>query len=447
MLDKTRTLLLLGAWLFLPLASWSLPSPPIKGLTFPVTQYTLRNGLEVIIAEDESLPLVSVVIAYRAGALQERPGQMGLAYLVENLMFQGSENISPMQHINYINRIGGELNAITAFDRTIFYQTVSSNQLALALWLESDRMKSLSLTSASVERVKESLVSELRQRRTSNPYMESLFLFEQLLFPDFAYGHPLIGTEEDIKKISEEDVKSFYATYYVPSNAILCLAGRVDVDKARDLVSRYFETIPRGNDIPAAGQQPKLPPRGGVTEALTDSLAPAPAFHLGYRFSPLQTGDYYGLKILDYLLLRGKSCRLYKRLVKKERIAIYLSGGLDERKDRMALKIFAVNNNEMMAERCQKAVLSEITKLKTAYVPEEELSRAKNMFKADYLHRVSTCLEKALFLCDASISGIGPAGLSAEFDKYMKVTPASLIGVINRHFTPERTVILNVQKK
>lgn len=446
MLNKARILLLLGAWFFLPLASWSLPSPPIKGLAFPVTQYTLRNGLEVIIAEDDSLPLVSVVIAYRAGALQERPGQMGLAYLVENLMFQGSENISPMQHINYINRIGGELNAITAFDRTIFYQTVPSNQLALALWLESDRMKSLSLTGASVERAKESLVSELRQRRTSDPYMESLFFFEQLLFPDFAYGHPLIGTEDDIKKMSEEDVKSFYATYYVPNNAILCLTGGVDAGKARDLVSRYFDTIPRGSDVPAA-EKPALPPRGGVTEALKDSLAPAPAFHLGYRLSPLQADDYCALKILDFLLLRGKSCRLYRRLVKKERIAIYLSGGLDERKDRMALKIFAVNNSDMMVERCQKAVLSEITKLKTAYVPEDELARAKNMFKADYLHRVSTSLEKALFLCDASISGIGLTGLSAEFDKYMKVTPASLIGVINRHFTPERTVILNVQKK
>jgi zinc protease len=133
---------------------------PPKGLDFPLTQYTLKNGLHVILSEDESLPLVSVVVAYGVGPIREQPGKSGLAYLMENLMLQGSENISPMQQINYIQRIGGEFNANTAFDKSFFYQTVPFNQLALVLWLESDRMGPLSVTGVNVERAQETLLAK-----------------------------------------------------------------------------------------------------------------------------------------------------------------------------------------------------------------------------------------------------------------------------------------------
>ncbi|MHB8095986.1 MAG: M16 family metallopeptidase, partial [Candidatus Aminicenantales bacterium] len=180
-----------------------------KGLDFPLRQYALKNGLKVILTEDDSLPLVSVIVGYGVGPVREQAGKSGLAYLMENLMFHGSENISPMQHINYIQRIGGEFNADTSFDKTYFYETVPSNQLALALWLESDRMGSLSITGSSVERAKETLRAEHRQRRVNESYLESFFQFDRLLFPDFVYGHPLIGTEEDVNAITEADVRDF----------------------------------------------------------------------------------------------------------------------------------------------------------------------------------------------------------------------------------------------
>jgi predicted Zn-dependent peptidase len=420
---------------------------PPKGLDFPLTQYTLKNGLHVILSEDESLPLVSVVVAYGVGPIREQPGKSGLAYLMENLMFQGSENISPMQHINYIQRIGGEFNANTAFDKSFFYQTVPSNQLALVLWLESDRMGSLSVTGVNVERAKETLMAEQRQRRSAEPYLESFFLFDEILFPDFVYGHPLPGTEEDLRNITAEDVRSFYRTYYVPNNAVLCITGSLNVPRTKELIARYFETIPRGNDV-------SDPPAPNLVEGsllrdtqLRESLAPSPAFHFGYRISHLQTGEYYSLRILDILMFRGKGSRLYKRLVKKERVALHLSGGIEERRGLRAFKVFTISNNPVMSDLCRKAIASEMGRLRTTLVSDAELAKAKDLFKMDYLGRLSTCLLKALFLSEAFLSDNRLEDLAAEYAKYLKVTPVTIVSLANRLFTPENAFTLSLVTK
>ncbi len=435
------------AWaVLLCVASVSGQSAVPKGLDLPLTQYRLKNGLQVILSEDDSLPVVSVVVAYGAGPVREQPGRSGLAYLMENLMFQGSENVSPMQHINYVQRIGGEFNANTAFDKTYFYETVPSNQLALALWLESDRMAAPAVTGPGVERAKEALIAEIRQRRMTEPYMESFFLFDSLLFPDFAYGHPVIGTEEDLKRITEEDARAFADAYYVPSNAVLCIAGSFSVPKTRELVAKYFETIPRGGDVPAP--PPPSPAAIPVRErVLGDPLAPSPAVHVGYRLDRLQEDDSYGLKIMDILLIHGKSSRLHKRLVKKDRIALYLNGGVEDRGGRPSLRIFAISPNAVMADLCRKAVAAEIGRFRTTLVSEHELAKAKVLFKSEYLGRLATSLPRALFLCESFLSGARLEDVPGEFERYLRVTPATLISLANRLFKPENAYCLELRTK
>jgi len=415
-----------------------------KDLSFPVSQYKLKNGLQVILSEENSLPLVSVVVAYNVGAINEVPGKTGLAYLLQNLMFQGSENISQMQHVRFINRIGGQLNATTTSDSTLFYQTVPSNQLALVLWLESDRMKSLDLNVPTVERTKLTIIEEIRQRKANEPYLESSLAFDVLLYPDFAYNHSLIGNEEDVANITLEDVVDFYSTYYVPNNAVLCITGNINKAKTKELVSRYFETIPRGKEIPSL-LPPKPVEKKPIMKTFTDSLAPSPGFHLAYRMAPPQSDDFYALTILDYLLFRGKSSRLYKRLFKKERIVVDFSGTIERRKNIAAYKMFAMNNNEIMVDRCQKAIFSELDKLKSAFVSEAELKKVKNMFKMDYLEQFSTCQDKAIFLCEFHLAQLNLEALPAELDKYLQVTPAAIIGIANRYFTEENSVLLNIK--
>lgn len=437
---------LLG-WIFILLVQLSFSAAPEKevgGFPFPLTQYQLKNGLKVILSEDYSLPLVSVVMAYNVGSIQEQPGKTGLAFLLENMMFMGSLNIGPMQHISYINRIGGEPNASTTEDSTYFYQTVPSNQLGLVLWLESDRMKALEINSAKMEKVRQSLLDEIAQRRTGDPYQESSLAFDRLIYPDFARSHDILGREEDVRNLTVDDVKNYYASYFVPNNAVLSIVGNIDLAKTKELVEKYFETIPQGKDIPLM-PPPKLPGKKQLVEVFQESLAPSPAFYLGYRLAPPYSSDYYALVILDYILMKGGSSRLFKRLIKKESLAFYLSGGIEKRKDAAAFKIFAMNNNDIMVDLCQKAIFSEINKLRTSYVPGPELQKAKNMFKKDYVNRFSTPLDKALFLAETSLSPIALENASKELEKYLRVTPFEIIGTINRYLTPENSILLNVK--
>src|SRR5512141_1309603 len=166
---------------------------PAETLPFTFQEYRLKNGLRVILSEDARLPLVSVAVGYGAGTLREKAGQEGLAYLLENLMFQGSDNVAPLQHLSFVQKVGGEPDPTTTPDKALFYETLPSNQLPLALWLESDRMKSLVITPAAITRTREDLLKEHENRAAADPYLQTFSEFDSLLYPDVLYGHPLIG--------------------------------------------------------------------------------------------------------------------------------------------------------------------------------------------------------------------------------------------------------------
>jgi len=416
------------------------------GLPYSWSRFTLKNGLEVVLSEDDTLPLVSVVMAYQAGSIREEPGKTGLAFLLENMMFMGSLNVGPMQHIGYINRVGGEPNASTKEDIAYYYQTVPANHLALALWLESDRMKALEIDAAKAERAKQSLLEEIVQRKEAEPYQESLLEFDRLLYPDFAHGHSVLGREEDILRLGVEDVKAFYATYYVPNNAALVIVGDIDAAEAKELVARYFETIEPGKKPPVF-LPPRPPDKKAVVQSLQDSLVPSPAFHMGYRVAPPFSRDHYVLAILDYLLFKGKSARLYRKLVRKEGLALYVTGGIEKRKDVAVMKLFAMNNNETMVELCQKSIISEFNKLRASDISSEELARAKNLFKRDFVLRLASPMERAMLLAEMVFSPAGLDALADQLPKYMRVSPYEVRMAANRYLVPESSVVLNVKLK
>ena len=444
-----RSLFLILLTLLVPA---SLPAAPAQEasqntLGFEFQEYRLRNGLRVILSVDGRLPLVTVAVAYGAGTIREKPGQEGLAYLLENLMFQGSENVGPLQHISFVQKVGGNLNATTTLDRALFYQTLPSNYLALALWLESDRMKSLAITPAAIEKTRADLFKESQDRLASDIYLDSFALFDSLLYPDYPFGHPLIGAGMDMLGLTESDVLTFHRTYYVPDNAALCIVGNIDTARTRELIARYFDSIPPGMDIPA----PPLPDfrqDGEVVRNLSGIRASFSGFHLGFRFYPLQTGDAYSLKILEYLLLKGETSQLMDRLLNnRNRLAQHFSGTLEDRRGVLALKIFCLTNNADMVERSEKAILSEIDRLRTNRVSPDEMAKAKRMFKMDYLRSQSTNLGRALFLVDAAFSGKPMNTLGGELDKYMRVNPSILTGLVERHFTPRNRVILELGQR
>ncbi|UCC41311.1 MAG: insulinase family protein [Candidatus Aminicenantes bacterium] len=411
----------------------------------PVTHFQLKNGLHVVLSEDYSFPLVSVVVGYNVGSINEQPGKTGIAYLLQNMMFQGSRNVSRMQHVSFINRVGGELSALTTQDKTLFYQRVPSNQLARVLWLESDRMKFLEINALKVEQIKEAIIEEIHQRKANDPYMESFLTFDQLLYLDPAYSHPVIGYETDIRNLTVEDVRDFYSTFYIPNNAVLCVVGNIDKKKTEVEIRKYFETLIKGEDILSL-PPPKAPIKKRTAGPLQELLASAPGFHLGYRIASPMSDDFYPLKIIEYILLRGQTSLLYRRLFKREVIAIQLNGNIETRKNQATLRMFVINSNQLLVERSQKAIFSEINRLKSRLLPEKELRRAKNMFKIDYISQFATSLSKALFLNETFLSKRSLDGLSGELEKYLSVTPHDILRISKKYFTQEN-ILLNIKIK
>ena len=422
-----------------------LPAQEDENPLFEVTTFQLENGLQVILSEDYSLPLVSVVLAYNVGSINEPPKKTGLAYMLENLMFQGSRNIGSMQHIHFISKIGGILNAVTTEDRTIFYQTVPASQLALVLWLESDRMISLDIHPSKVKRTRDSLIEEIKHRKLDDPYFESSVLFDQLLYPNKAYSHPVIGSETDLREMTTENVQDFYTKYYIPNNAVLCIIGNFEKRKAIQLVRKYFTTIRPGKPVPFFPAEEHLRSEE-IVRNVENYLAPSPGFRLGYRISSPDSPDNYTLTIIEYILLHGKSSRLQKRMIYEDRFASHLSGGIELKKNLATFKFFVKNNTETLRGRSQKSIFDEIDKLKSAFISENELNKAKNMFKRDYLDQFTILADKGIFLVKFHLSRKKNSNSLEELKKYLAVTPSDIIGIVNRYFTEER-VVLNIKIK
>jgi len=436
-------------WLSTFFFFWTLATafsgPQLESFPANFTQFKLRNGLAVIICEDSSLPLVSVVVGYGTGPIHDPENKAGLAFLMQNLMFQGSENVGPLQHINYIQNVGGELNAAITFDKTYFYQTVPSNQLGLVLWLESDRMLSLDINESKVEKEKETLIQNEKQRRVQEPFSRYFFLIDEILYPDFAYGHPPPGSPESIKNITLEDVANFYRKYYVPNNAVLCISGDIKTAKVRDQVVRYFDSIPTGSEnisYPAADFKAVYSSRDQV---MVDPLVPSPALQFGIRFDDFQPGDIRLLKLLEYILLNGRTGRLVNRLIEKEKTAVFLNGSLEDRREFLDLKILLLANNQAMIERSKKLLVDELDRLKTEMVPEKELTKAINKYKFDYVNRIGSAnLSRALSLAEYYLgTGLFP-DVPAEIKAITRTTPYSILSLARRHLKEDRYCFLTI---
>ncbi|MCX7973418.1 MAG: insulinase family protein [Candidatus Aminicenantes bacterium] len=411
---------------------------------FPFVYYHLKNGLGVIMAEDDTLPVITIAVAYKVGSSQEKPGQTGLAFLLENLMFQGSMNVGPMQHFSYISRVGGRSEAKLSEDLTIFYQTVPSHQLPLVLWLESDRMLSLNISEEHIDRSKIAVLDELVQRRLREPFLDSFIIFDQLLYRNFSLSHPVLGTEEDVVSLTVDDVREFYKNYYVPNNAVLCLIGDFNRRRARELIEKYFESIPKGKTIPAQSEILENFD-GPIFKIYVDPLVPAPAFHLAYRVAPMTSEDFPVFKIIEYLLIRGKTSWLQRRLLRREKLVVRIDGGLESKVNSAFLRLFAVANNEVMIERSLKAIEAEISRLKSTLVSAEELEIARNKYRADLNQSLETTAGRALFLAEMYFRYPSLEDIAKHLERPLKVAASEIVGLANRYFTNENLAILKIR--
>jgi zinc protease len=300
------------------------PPAPAKTGSLAFEKYVLDNGLEVILHEDHRTPVVAVNLWYHVGSKDEAPGKNGFAHLFEHMMFQGSRHVAEDTFFKYLERAGAsERNGTTNVDRTNYFETVPENQLALALWLESDRMAFL-LDHADEETFKsqrEVVKNERRQNYENAPYgLVTQFIYNELFPENHPYHRLTIGTPEDLDNASLDDVKAFFRTYYVPNNATLVLAGDLDKAKTKELVAKYFGPIVRGKD-PAVKTEPIAVKLAGETKLNVEAGVTLPRIVLSWPSPAAFAKGDAELDVLAHVLSSGKSSRLQKRLVRELKVA------------------------------------------------------------------------------------------------------------------------------
>jgi predicted Zn-dependent peptidase len=256
--------------------------PPIELETF-----TLENGLKVIVHEDHSTPIVAVNIWYDVGSANEETGRSGFAHLFEHMLFQETTNLEPGEFKKHILEAGGTYNGTTNQDRTAYFETVPSNRVNMALWLEAERMENLTVTPENFDREREVVKEERRLRIDNQPYGEAFLTLDTLTADWPPYDHTVIGSMDDLNAATADDVLAFYERYYVPNNAALVISGDVELEQARELVEEYFGDIPRGPEMQALPEFTPTPRSDGERrEVLQDDLANTPIFFAGYNIPP-----------------------------------------------------------------------------------------------------------------------------------------------------------------
>lgn len=390
--------------------------PPLE-----IEEYKLSNGLRVVFNPDNAIPVVSVAVYYNVGSRNERDGRTGFAHLFEHMMFQGSENVPKAGHFQYIMKAGGTMNGTTSSERTNYYETLPANQLPLALWLESDRMRSLAVTQENLDNQREAVKEEKRLRYDNQPYGQIFDLINEMIYKNFANSHSTIGSMDHLDDATVEDVQEFFRIYYAPNNAVLTLSGAFDQQIAKDLIETYF------GDIPSQPLPPDLdvsePPEVAETyREWEDKLAPFPAFLIGWKIPPRRTPEFHALYLAGKTLYDGESSRLYQKLVKGKESVIQLFGFTDERRGPSSIFVGAIPKPEEDLSLIRETIMNEIQDLATHGPTAEEMEKLENQLLNDSIRHRQSSMSRAQQIAEYALYDGDPTIVNRELDELLSVT-------------------------
>ena len=381
-------------------------------------KFKLKNNLTVIVHQDKSTPMACLNIIYDVGARDEDESKTGFAHLFEHLMFGGSVNIP-----NYdepLQLVGGENNAFTTNDITNYYCTVPSENLETAFWLESDRLLSLAFDKKSLEVQRSVVIEEFKQRYLNQPYGDVWLLLRPLIYNVHPYKWATIGKEiKHIEDATMDDVKGFFKKHYNPSNAILVVAGDVELDHVKALAEKWFEPIDAGTK--PKRNLPAEPPQTEYRSLTVERDVPISSIYRAYRMCSRNDEEYHTIDILSDILSRGNSSRLYKNLIKDKQlfsdINAYVMGDFDKGLFVISGKI----NEGVTIEQAEDGIDAEIAKMQTELVAADELQKCKNKIESTVTYSEADVLNKATNLAISEL--LGDANLiNLEIENYQKVT-------------------------
>jgi len=426
----------------LVLSSAAADDTVVRPAKFDYTMTTLGNGLEVIYLEDHSTPIVHAAIWYHVGSKNERSGRTGFAHLFEHLMFKGSRNVAPDQHPSWITSVGGQANAFTDEDATVYWQTVPAQYLPLVLWLEADRMASLDVSESKFRTEVEVVKEERRMRYDNQPFGRLSEVIFEHAFTTHPYKHQTIGSITDLEAASIDEVRAFHDTYYVPNNATLVLTGDFDTAETRTLVERYLGRVPRGAPVPR--DIPVEPTHKGEEAVTVTEPWPLPAVVVSYHITYDGHPDAYPLHILAKILSDGDSSRIYRSLVYEHQLALAAFGEAKLIEHPNLFYAVAIVQPNVAPATALDALQAELDRIKTEGVTAEELQQAKRQFARDYILGRETVQQKALHLAHAAVIHGDITTADGEFDLFQNVTAEDVQRVARTYFVPESRMRLTV---
>ncbi|MEN8191749.1 MAG: pitrilysin family protein [Bacteroidota bacterium] len=404
-------------------------------------EYDLENGLHVILHQDDSTPIVAVSVFYHVGSKNEQADRTGFAHFFEHLMFEGTKNIPTGEYHKIVSSNGGANNATTDFDRTYYYEILPSNQLALGLWLESERMLHLKIDSTGVETQRKVVKEERKQRLDNRPYgslLEETFKRAYLKHP---YNWTPIGSTQYIDMATIDEFNDFYKHFYVPNNAVLTISGDIDIDEAKELIEQYFADIPKGTE------EIKYPniTEPAKTEEVRDTVydnVQLPMVLMSYPIPSKTNSESYAIDMLTTLLSGGQSARIYKQLVDKEQKAVFAGSVPLALEDSGQFIVYAISNMGVDGMDLEKSLQAEIDKVKSELIPDREFQKLQNQIESRITNSNSTVAGLAGALPSYYVFYGGTDLINQELEKYLSVTREDIKNVANKYLESNGRVVL-----
>lgn len=430
----------LAALVLTPFVSYAQTAPKTNYQTF-----MLENGLQFIVHEDHSTPIVAVNVYYDVGSAHEEDGRSGFAHLFEHMLFQETENLDKGDFDKYLSSAGANVNGTTNTDRTFYFEVVPSNRINLALWLEAERMARLKVTAENFAREREVVKEERRMRIDNAPYGNGFLMLDTLHTDYKPYRHTVIGTMTDLDAATAEDVLSFYKRYYVPNNATITLAGDITLEQAKKYAQEYFGALKKGADVaplPPAAAAPRTD--GERRQVLEDKLASVPLLFAAYNVPQHDDADTYALQLLSSLLGQGESSRLNQALVKDAKVANFASAFVSSRLRGGYLGFQAQPTQGNDVAKLESLLWEQVEKIRSEGVSAEELAKAKRRFLAGAIMGRQTVMAKADALQHARFMHNDLSTVDTDLDNYSAVTAEDIRRVAQKYLVPANRTVVTV---
>lgn len=405
------------------------------------TEYKLKNGLGVILHQDKSAPVVAVSVMYHVGSKDEVPNRTGFAHFFEHLLFEGSKNIQRGEFDKIVSSRGGQANANTTQDRTFYYETFPSNQLETGLWLESERMLQPVINEVGVKTQNEVVKEEKRLRVDNSPYGNFLAEVMKRLFTKHPYTWVPIGSMDHLDAATLEEFKAFNKKYYGPSNAVLVIAGDIDIAKTKKLVEAYFAEVPATAPV-IKTKFVEAPITKEIIDSTFDNNIQIPAVITAYRVPGMTSKESKMLEMASAVLSQGSSSRMFKKMVDDKKNSLQVGSFSYALEDYGAYFMYALPNNETPLDTLVKDMDEEIIKLQRELISEKEFTKLQNQFENQYVDKNNRMLGVAENLADGYIFHKNTNAINTELDELRKITRQDIQNVVKKYLNKNQRVML-----